>query len=52
MAVGLRQPEALELRWADVDLEHATLTVRRGVHRVSAGRGLTYEEPKADRSWS
>src|SRR3954449_6209424 len=34
MAVGLRQSEALALRWADVDLEHATLTVRRGVHRV------------------
>ena len=26
-----------------------SLTVRRGVHRV-AGRGLVYEEPKADRS--
>jgi integrase len=49
MAVGLRQSEALALRWADVDLEHAKLTVRRGVHRVR-GRGLVYEEPKADRS--
>jgi integrase len=49
MAVGLRQSEALALRWADVDLEHATLTVRRGVHRVR-GHGLVYEEPKADRS--
>src|SRR3954453_1185291 len=49
MAVGLRQSEALALRWADVDLEHATLTVRRGVHRVR-GQGLVYEEPKADRS--
>jgi integrase len=49
MAVGLRQSEALALCWADVDLEHATLTVRRGVHRVR-GQGLVYEEPKADRS--
>src|SRR3954447_14804531 len=49
MAVGLRQSEALALRWADVDLEHATLTVRRGVHRVRR-QGLVYEEPKADRS--
>src|SRR3954466_6977382 len=49
MAVGLRQSEALALRWADVDLEQGILTVRRGVHRVR-GQGLVYEEPKADRS--
>src|SRR3954451_8091903 len=49
MAVGLRQSEALALRWADVDLEHGALSVRRGLHRV-AGQGLVYEEPKADRS--
>ncbi|MCF6744973.1 site-specific integrase [Blastococcus sp. KM273128] len=49
LAVGLRQSEALALRWADVDLDNGTLTVRGGLHRVS-GRGLVYEEPKADRS--
>jgi len=49
LAVGLRQSEALGLKWADVDLELGTLSVRRGLHRV-AGQGLVYEEPKADRS--
>ncbi len=49
LAVGLRQSEALGLRWADVDLANGTLTVRRGLHRV-AGQGLVYEEPKAERS--
>jgi integrase len=49
LAVGLRQSEALALRWADVNLDSGTLTVRRGLHRVS-GRGLVFEEPKADRS--
>jgi integrase len=49
LAVGLRQSEALALRWADVDLEKGTLSVRRGLHRVG-GQGLVYEEPKADRS--
>jgi integrase len=49
LAIGLRQSEALGLRWADVDLELGTLSVRRGLHRV-AGQGLVYEEPKADRS--
>lgn len=49
LAVGLRQSEALGLRWADVDLTAGTLSVRRGLHRV-AGQGLVYEEPKAERS--
>jgi integrase len=49
LAVGLRQSETLGLRWADVDLDIGTLTVRRGLHRV-AGKGLVYEEPKAERS--
>jgi integrase len=49
LAVGLRQSEALGLRWADVNLDEGTLTVRRGIHRV-VGQGLVYEEPKAERS--
>jgi integrase len=49
LAVGLRQSEALGLRWADLDLDTGTLSVRRGLHRVS-GQGLVYEEPKAERS--
>ncbi len=49
LALGLRQSEALGLRWSDVDLQVGRLTVRRGLHRVK-GRGLVYEEPKADRS--
>jgi len=49
LAVGLRQSEALGLRWSDLDLETGTLNVLRGLHRV-AGQGLTYEEPKSDRS--
>lgn len=49
LAVGLRQSEALGLRWMDVDLDVGILSVRRGLHRV-AGRGLVYEEPKSERS--
>ena len=49
LAVGLRQSEALGLRWSDLDLERGTLSVRRGLHRV-AGQGLVYEEPKSERS--
>jgi integrase len=49
LAVGLRQSEALGLRWSNVDLDNGTLSVRRGLHRVR-GQCLIYEEPKADRS--
>ena len=38
LAVGLRQSEALGLRWTDVDLDNGTPSVRRGLHRVS-GQG-------------
>jgi integrase len=46
LALGLRQGEALGLRWSDVDLDAATLTVRRALQR-STGQGLTFVEPKS-----
>lgn len=49
LAVGLRQSEALGLQWRDLNLEAGSLSVQRGLHRVT-GVGLVYEEPKADRS--
>ncbi|MEU7934503.1 tyrosine-type recombinase/integrase [Micromonospora echinofusca] len=33
LALGLRQGEALGLKWPDVDLDHGTLTVRRALLR-------------------
>ena len=49
LALGLRQSEALGLRWSEVDLERGTLSIRRGLHRV-AGQGFVFEEPKSARS--
>ncbi|MCW2586544.1 MAG: Integrase [Frankiales bacterium] len=49
LALGLRQSEALGLMWTDIDFTRGTLAVRRGLHRVT-GQGLTYEEPKTERS--
>jgi integrase len=49
LAVGLRQSEALGLKWTDIDLDRGTLAVRRGLHRVT-GQGLVFEEPKTERS--
>lgn len=46
LALGLRQGEALGLRWSDVDLDAGTLTVRRAL-QGQTGRGLVYVEPKS-----
>jgi integrase len=49
LGVGLRRSEILALRWTDIDLDTATLSVNRTIHRVT-GVGLTYAEPKSERS--
>jgi integrase len=48
LAVGLRQGEALGLRWSDIDLERGTLTVQRALQRV--GQEWLLLEPKTTRS--
>ena len=48
LALGLRQGEALGLRWPDVDLGGALLTVQRSLQRVN-GEWLS-PEPKTPRS--
>ena len=50
LMVGLRQGEALGLRWSDIDLDAGTLTVNRQLQRVrrdgdKSGR-LEFSEPK------
>ncbi len=46
LALGLRQGEALGLRWGDVDLEQGSLRVRRTLQRHK-GVGLVFSEPKS-----
>jgi len=48
LATGLRQGEALALRWSDVDLDTGSLTVRRALSRV--GGEVRFDEPKTTRS--
>jgi integrase len=47
LALGLRQGEALALKWQDVDLEAGTLAVRRALQRLR-GKGLVFGELKSD----
>lgn len=49
LALGLRQGEALGLRWEDVDLEAGLLTVRHAL-QFPTGGGWVLVEPKSDRS--
>lgn len=46
---GLRRGELLGLRWADVDLDRGTLSVRRALQRLT-GEGITYRAPKTQSS--
>jgi len=48
LAVGLRKGEALGLHWDDVDLDAATLWVRKALQRVNGSLQLV--EPKTARS--
>jgi integrase len=47
-SLGLRQGEALGMRWPDVDLENGVLTVRHSLSRV-VGEGLQLGPTKSDR---
>lgn len=47
-SIGLRQGEALALRWSDVDLERGILTVRHSLTRVK-GAGLVLGPTKSNR---
>ena len=49
LAIGLRQGEALALRWQDVDLDAGTLRVRQTCYRLT-GKGIVFGPPKTDRS--
>ena len=48
LGLGLRQGEALGLKWDAVDLDAALLHVRVALQRI--GRGWTLVEPKSERS--
>lgn len=45
LALGLRQGEALALRWDDIDLDSATLAVRRQLQRQPWEHGCNEDEP-------
>lgn len=46
LALGLRQGEALGLRWSDLHLDTGVLTIRRALQR-QRGKGLVFVDPKS-----
>lgn len=48
LAIGARRGELLALRWANVDLDAGTITIKRQLQRQT-GRGLVEVEPKSKR---
>lgn len=46
---GLRRSELLGLRWKDIDLDFATMSVVQALHQVP-GAGYVFREPKTRRS--
>ena len=48
---GLRRGEVLALRWRDVDLDMATISVSRSVYRAKGGRSL-YQDTKTTKGRS
>lgn len=49
LAVGLRQGEALGLRWEDVDLDAGTISIRQTLMRLK-GQGIVFGTPKSAKS--
>lgn len=49
LSLGLRQGEALGLRWNDIDLDVGRLTVNQSAQRLP-GAGIQFDGPKTDRS--
>lgn len=46
---GLRRSELLGLRWRDIDLDMATLSIVQVLHRLRDGR-IVFQEPKSQKS--
>lgn len=49
LAIGLRQGEALGLRWDDVDLETGEIQIRQTLMRLT-GQGIVFGAPKSEKS--
>ena len=47
LATGMRRGELLALRWEDVDLDGATVSIRRALEETKAG--LRFKAPKTER---
>ncbi len=50
VTTGMRRGELLSLKWADVDLEGASVSIRRTLTRTDNGKRISLGEPKTKKS--
>ena len=50
VTTGMRRGELLGLKWSDINLENATVSVRRTLTRTDNGKRVTLGDPKTKRS--
>jgi integrase len=50
LTTGMRRGELLGLKWSDVDLENATVSIRRTLTRTDNGKRVALGEPKTKKS--
>jgi integrase len=50
VTTGMRRGELLSLKWSDVDLRNATISIRRTLTRIDNGKRVALGEPKTKKS--
>lgn len=50
LMTGMRPEEYMALRWSDIDLKRATVTIEQTLYRKRRGGGWSFEKPKTDDS--
>jgi integrase len=50
VTTGMRRGELLGLKWSDVDVENATVSIRRTLTRTDNGKRVSLGEPKTKKS--
>lgn len=50
ITIGMRRGEMLGLKWSDIDLENASVSIRRTLTRIDQGKRTALSDPKTKKS--